>query len=121
MSYRIDFEFGENYLEVRAFGPQTLENNIEFAKKVYEEFDKSGLERILVDIRGFEGQPGTAADIEYAKLIKGMVENKKHKIALIFRKENEQYTRFFETTLVNRGINIKIFIDSAEAQKWVTL
>lgn len=119
MPYKIEFEFAEKYMIVRAVGEQTLENNRDLAIKVHEAISNGGLQRVLVDIRGLSGQPGTASDIEYAEFIKDMIQGQPLLIALLFNKSYAEYTRFFETTLVNRGINIKIFSYETEAINWV--
>ena len=47
------------------------------------------------------------------------IRSKVMKVALLARNGNEDKIKFYETTAVNVGFNIKVFSDDNEAIKWI--
>ena len=53
--------------------------------------------------------------IEYAQFFSGS----NIKISLVSNKNLISPEDFFETVAINRGVNIKVFVDIKEAKKWL--
>ncbi|HDT15144.1 MAG TPA: hypothetical protein ENN55_02945 [Firmicutes bacterium] len=119
MPYKITFTDEKIFLRVKAEGEQTFEDNIDLAEKTAAEAFPKKYQRVLVDIRGFTGQPGIGFDYEYAKFISRLIENKITKIAVIYKPSSEEFTKFFETASKNRGMNLNAFTDEKQAEEWI--
>ena len=53
--------------------------------------------------------------IEETPPVLGIVE----KVAIVDLKEHENNLRFFETITLKRGLNLKVFIEPEEAERWL--
>jgi hypothetical protein len=120
MNYKIDATVEKDYLMLIVAGEQSLDANKALVIMIIESCVEHQLNKVVVDIRGFEGQPGVISDYELANFSveKGLSVLKK--AALVYRKENHEFTSFFETVAINRGLNVKIFLEPDEAVGWIT-
>jgi hypothetical protein len=119
MSYTIETEIKKDYVKLTALGKQTLENNKELVFQVIKVCTENNVGKALVDIREVLGQPGTFSDFELASVAAEKALGLFHKVALLYRQGNREYTSFFETVIRNRGINLLAFLDEQEATKWL--
>ena len=120
MSYEITWEVEKDYIKVCAAGEQTLEDNIKLVSFVIESCEKYGVGKVVVDIRGLKGQPGTTADFKLANIAVSEALGRIRKTAIINDEESLAYTAFFETAIRNRGINLYAFKNEAEAFEWIS-
>ena len=121
MGYKLNVIPKNNYINITASGTQTMENNIKLAADSVEACKKYKLSRVLIDIQGLSGQPGTLADYELAKLLTAWETAKTVTRAALVEKESDLPAgRFFETTARNRGINLAVFSDPEKAEKWIS-
>jgi len=121
MGYKLDIAKKSNYLYVTVSGIQTLDNNIKLAEDCVAACKKHGISRVLMDIRGLSGQPGTVADYELAKLLTVWQAGKTVSHAALLENGSDLPAgRFFETAARNRGINLYVFSDQKKAEEWVS-
>ena len=121
MSYDCGISKDKGFIRVVVTGKQTLEANIELANACIDACRKHGVSRVLLDITGLAGQPGTMADYELAKLLSAWETNSVvARAALVEKKEDLPAGKFFETAARNRNINIRVFSDLKEAENWLT-
>ena len=119
MSYKIKTEIEKNYLKFTASGEQTFEANTELVAAIIEACIENKVTKVLVDIRGFIGQPGIVSDYKLANIAaKGALGIVK-KTALLHQRESSEFTTFFETATRNRGIDMRVFMDESEAVEWL--
>jgi hypothetical protein len=91
------------------------------AKEILEACLKNKTSRVLVDVRGLEGRLSTVDAYEiptsyFPKLRRpGMLT----KAAIVDVKEFKDSYQFFENVAVNRGYNLRMFGDIAEAIEWL--
>jgi hypothetical protein len=100
-------------------GKQTLEDNLKLISYILETSEKYQIKNLVVDIRGFLGQPGITSDYELASFSAGEALGKVEKVAIVHRKGTIEYTSFFETAIRNRGIDLLAFLDQDKAIEWV--
>jgi hypothetical protein len=65
------------------------------------------------------GQTGILSDYELANIAAKEALGLVQRAALLYRRENHEYTSFFETAIRNRGINLLAFLDEDEAIQWL--
>jgi hypothetical protein len=120
MLYKYVTALKKGYIHVSVTGKQSFEGNIELAATCIDICKKDKINRLVVDITGLSGQPGTMADYELAKLISAWeTATFVSRAALVEKKEDLAAGKFFETAARNRNINIKVFADTQEAEKWI--
>lgn len=119
MSYEISAEVINDYLKVVAAGEQSLDDNIKLVAFIIESCTKFEVEKVVVDIRGLIGQPGTTADFKLANIAVKEALGRIKKTAIINNEDSLSYTSFFETAIRNRGINLYAFTNEAEALDWI--
>ena len=120
MSYKIDTIVEKDYLKLIVSGEQTHEDNRALVVKIIESCVEHKLGQVVVDIRGLRGQPGVISDYELATFSVEQGLSVIKKAALVYRQENYEFTSFFETVAINRGLNVKIFVEEDEAVAWIT-
>lgn len=119
MVYDLLISIETDYLVARVSGRQTLQDNRALVEELVSACLAHKLEKILVDLTGLVGQPGTMSDYQLAifAVQKGLPEIKK--IALITTPGNLRHTEFFETTARNRGLNVRAFLEGEDARAWI--
>jgi hypothetical protein len=120
LAYQLAVEKKGKFIIITASGKQTYEDNIKLAEACIQECWKNAVTRVLVDITGLVGQPGTTADYELAKLIDawGARRTISH-AALLENEDGLAAGKFFETAARNRGVNLFAFGDKAKAEEWL--
>ena len=119
MGYVIETAIEKDYIKLVASGEQTLESNKELVFQVIEACTENNIRKVLVDISGTLGQPGTFSDFKLANIAAKEAFGLIQRVALVNRQENREFTSFFETAIRNRGINLLAFLDEQEAIKWL--
>lgn len=118
MSYTIQKETKRGYVKLVVSGEQTLVDNRSLISTAINACSEQKTHKVLVDIRGLVGQPGTFADYELAEQAAQEVQGLVTKAALVHRPETKEYTSFFVTVSRNFGLNVRAFIDEQEAIRW---
>jgi hypothetical protein len=120
MPYELKVTKLDKYLYLAAAGRQTLKNNLALADSCVKACKENNLYRVLLDITGLGGQPGTLADYELAKILQSWESVKTViKVALLENESELAAGKFFETAARNRGINIMVFSDIKKAGEWI--
>ena len=76
MSYTMSAKVEEDYLMVLVSGEQNLEDNVRMITYIIETSQKYGIDKVVVDIRGLQGQPGTIPDFRLAQVAAGDAQGK---------------------------------------------
>jgi hypothetical protein len=119
LNYQVELIVEKDYLKGTVSGRQTFIDNENLVLMLLEKCVELRLNKVLLDMTGMVGQPGTFSDFQLANFAveKGLPEIKK--VALVAAPENFKHTQFFETVSSNRGLNVRAFVDMDEALAWV--
>lgn len=120
MIYKTKLTSHDGYIEVTAEGTQSFEGNAELADYCVSQCVKTGIKRVLLDIKRLKGQPGVIADYQLSKLINPWVINGPvAKTAMVEDKSQLESGKFFETAARNHGADLMVFADKKEALSWL--
>lgn len=120
MPYKTNTESKEAYLYAYVSGEQSFENHKELAFYLAGVCAEEKKDSVIIDIRGIFGEsPGTFKDYELARFLQTLIGQTIKKIAVIYLPKNESHIRFFETAARNNGIELRVFLETAEAEKWI--
>jgi hypothetical protein len=119
MNYKIETSVRKDYLLFEVSGKQTLEDNLNMIVFILEACEKYQVNKVVVDIRGFQGQPGITSDYKLAYFSATEALGKVKKAAVIHNQETKSFTSFFETAIRNRGIDLLAFTEIDSAIEWV--
>lgn len=117
MRYKIDYRIWDDFLRVELAGSYPLDRFTEIQKDMDEVIDSNGIERILVDLRKFEGRFGVFDGLKEVENFRP--ESKMLRFAVLDIPENKKNNDFFENASVNRGYKLIFFYDESEAKKWL--
>jgi hypothetical protein len=119
MTYQLEITVEKDYLKGRVSGQQTLTDNEKLVTDLASACIEHKVNKILLDMTGLVGQPGTLSDFQLANFAveKGLLVFRK--VALISAPENYEFTTFFEAAAQNRGLNVIAFLDEEEALAWI--
>ncbi len=105
----------ENHLFVEFSEPYELQTCIDLMQEISEICRRDNITKVLGDIRNM---PGRISAIDRFKLgIAGADIIRRARVAIVYRKEDLNW--FFETVIVNRGANVRVFDNTEEASKWL--
>lgn len=110
-----------DYLHFIAEGKENFEASIHFIKRAMEEILASGLRKALYE-ESFEGTVITNELVKIGEFLLQLPRSSGYKIKVAYLNhcpEKNDQIELFENFLVNRGFNIKIFSDKAEALEWL--
>ncbi len=116
MKAEFAFEERGSYLFVRAQGPSDPESVRKALILIRDRVMERGLTRVLIDARSV-GPPVREFDRflmgeAMAELLRG-----RFKVAVLYRAES--INKFAENTAVNRGANVLVSADEAQARDWL--
>lgn len=100
------------------FDVQLMNGMIKAIISAVEKYNSTGL---LLDHSKATINISIAETFERPKQFDNMGIPRNSKIALVISKEQSEAFKFFETVLVNRGFQIKIFQTDVEAEKWLQI
>ncbi len=116
MEVDMAFEERGSYLFVRAQGPSDLESVRKGLIMIRDKALEAGLRRVLVDARGVDA-PAREFDRYLVGEAAAEVLRARFKVAFLYKAE--KINKFAENTAVNRGANILVCADEAEALDWL--
>jgi len=117
-SYRI--ERTKSYLLITSSGVFKSQTDVlDYADKLFREFDKWGLKSILMDERKMKHIVSNIDIYEIGKYVAERLAGD-YRIAIVYDKEFFSKGGFFETVASNRSLCVRIFLDFNEAEKWLT-
>jgi hypothetical protein len=106
-------------LRVRASGrDDDLEDVKRYGQAVIEKLVESGCRGVLCDERALAYAIGTVDAYEYAKFV---TQNcpRVAKVAVVPHPDFMGDAKFWETATWNRGLQVRVFSDIEEAEKWL--
>ncbi len=116
MNVEMEFEARANYLFVRARGPSDPESVRKALMMIRDKALETGLTRLLVDARGV-GAPVREFDRYLMGEAMAELLRAPFKVAFLYRAES--INKFAENTAVNRGANVLIVAEEAQALDWL--
>jgi len=120
MEYRLALVERPTYLHTRVTGPNSRENATRFLMESYEACVASGRNALLLEM-SLSGPSLDASSIFRIVAERTGDALKLRKIAYVesSREKDEGKVHFAETVAVNRGVNVKLFRDVGEAERWL--
>jgi hypothetical protein len=80
--------------------------------------ETSGLSRLVIDIRGVTGE-ADPVDLRAMMETNAEVKPPRPHAAIVVREDQYPRFRFIEDFAVSRGMPIRVFVDEAEAMRWL--
>jgi len=121
MDYRLTLVERPTYLHTRVTGPNTPENAMRFLRESYEACVARGHDALLLemDLAGPSLDSSSIFRIVAERTTDAL---KLRKIAYVekSREKDQSKVHFAETVAVNRGVNVRLFGDVAEAERWLS-
>lgn len=117
MNYRINYNIRGNFLKAEISGEYPMSRFFEISSKMDEVIDANGIDKILVDLRGFVGRYGVFDGLERIENFRE--ESKLLQFAILDKLENKANNDFFENASFNRGFKLLFFYNEVDAMKWL--
>ena len=121
MSYTVTFVQKKDYLHARIIADSTPENVLNSLSEIQQTCLKYKYRKVLIE-DGFIGPTISTFDIfAIIEKMSPTISPEIQKIAYVDveKKRDPESLRFAETVAVNRGVNIKYFIDIKQAEQWL--
>lgn len=111
----------DSYVHATVTGINTPENMLRFMKEAYEACRARGKSSVLLEMN-LAGESLDVTSIFHVVEQRSADGARLRKIAYVAPIVGKDPARahFAETVAVNRGVNVKVFRDVAEAQRWLT-
>ena len=121
MDSNISFVEHDGHARITLAGVRTPAILLAAAAQTAVECRVRGIQRFLIDVRGMRGALDTLEAYEVAghDLLAQDGIRELVRVAVLDRHENIVRVRFFETVAVNRGLDLKVFDDEAQAMRWL--
>jgi hypothetical protein len=116
MSLALSFRQEADYLVVEVRGDWTTENAEEGIVAIHSEVTRRGLTRLLLDVRGVAGP-----DYEVTRFITGQrwAQTFDYRFKTAVWSRLGLFEGLAEVVALNRGANIMVFLEKAQALKWL--
>jgi len=118
MSTNLTISDRGEYLLTEFFGAFSIEEGKRCIDAMAAAARESGRKRAMIDCRRMKGDLPIAARFEVAEY-SATTRDVISKIALISRPDIALPDRFVENVAVNRGVNLRTFVDVGEAERWL--
>jgi len=118
MSYHLEIEDHPKYLHAAASGKNSAENVLRFLREAYEACQKRQVASILLEMK-FEGPALDTGSIYSVIAQRSDTGKQMRKIAYVALPDRESKSKFAENVAINRGVNVRLFVDVASAKKWL--
>lgn len=116
MNLSVSVEVRENYLLLIVSGRWVLQDMLALIDIGREEAQKADRNRLLIDIRGIRGVPSNMDRFDVGEQLAKQIRYSR-KIAILY--QADLINKLAENTAVNRGVNMAVFYDEAEALEWL--
>jgi hypothetical protein len=121
MDYKLDIRKADAYLHVCATGRRTRQTVAAVAKEILIACVDHGADKVLVDVRGLEGQLSifdtrSIPIDDFPEIRRAGVLTK---AVIVDAEERKWRHRFFESVARRRGYNVRIFTDCDSAVMWL--
>lgn len=119
MVYDIAIEVKNDYIQVVVKGVSSLSNNIDLQKKVIQACTEKQVNKVLVDIRELKRPTSISEIYQFGKEAGPGLRSMLLKAAVLHDEARADHESFLETTMKNRGVNLKSFMSEEEAVNWL--
>ena len=119
MVYDITINTEDGYLHVIVKGTASLDGNIDLQMKVVKACTKEKLNRAIVDIRDLKNPTSITEVYQFGKESERNLRNILIKAAVLHNIDRTEHESFLETTMRNRGVNLKSFVKKKDALEWL--
>lgn len=123
MSYNLTFEKKNDVLWVTATGVRSLESVLAIGREILAALVDNHVTKVLIDVRALAGRLGTMESYEIVD--QRFPEWRDHRVvtrcSIVDLKDFEQSYRYFENLAVNRGFALRIFAETDEAFRWLSV
>ena len=119
MTYRLSLHSHPKYLHASVTGTHTPENVARFLREVHEACMAQGLGCVLVEVN-FTGPSlatGSIYDVVSRQAPQAKVLRRVAYVDATPRQHEKK--KFAETVALNRGVNVRLFTEVAEARRWL--
>ncbi|KXK50955.1 MAG: hypothetical protein UZ05_CHB002001532 [Chlorobi bacterium OLB5] len=117
MNYTINYSISGNFLRAEISGEYPMSKFHEISSNMDKVIDEHGIDKILVDLRGFKGRYGVFDGLQRIETFRE--ESKYLQFAIVDRIENKTNNDFFENASFNRGYKLLFFYNEEDAKKWL--
>ncbi len=119
MSFREIFVDRTDYLQVQCIGTWDMDSSRQCWSNIAQRLRQSGCRRVLLDDRELLIETSINADFDHARYVAELLRQLCDRFALLDIEENSEINHFFETVCVNRGLNLKVFLQEKDAIEWL--
>ncbi len=121
MAYNLIIEEKDGILWATVTGTRSLEAILGISNDILGACAEKKVSKVLIDVRGLEGRLGTMEAYNIPDQYFPRIRDRSviTHTALVDLKEFKHSYGFFENVAVNRGFNLRIFSDPAEAAEWL--
>ena len=120
MSYHLTIEERPTYLHAKVTGDHNARNALRFLEEVYEACVKSNCSAVLLEMN-LSGPSLGSANIFGVISQRTPFALKLRRIAYVdaSSERSPEQMKFAETVAVNRGVNVRLFRNLADAERWI--
>jgi len=120
MNYREINADNPEYLHLVCSGTWEVESSKLCWQDIAERLKQADYSKALLDEREVELQTSVNVDFSHAGYVADLMRGICSKVAIIDGAENSEANAFYETVCVNRSLNLRFFLNEAEAIDWLT-
>jgi hypothetical protein len=120
MNYREINKDNPEYLHLVCSGTWEVESSKLCWQDIAERLKQADYSKVLLDEREVELQTSVNVDFSHAGYVADLMRGICSKVAIIDGAENSETNAFYETVCVNRSLNLRFFLNEAEAIDWLT-
>ena len=123
VSFKLTMDKQEDILHVKAEGQRSFKTLMVITEQIMEACRQNDTCRALVDVRAMGGKLNIWETFKLVTSCFSRVRNWHvlRKAAIVDREDARDRYKFFETVADNRGYNLRVFEDTAEALSWLAL
>ena len=118
MAYRIELVEEKEYLRATLEGAVSRAEHEEFRAAALTALKGAGWWSILIDVTGATPEMSWADDFEYTSGHQAQLPPRL-RTAILHAPEAAEKFRFVENVALNRGVNMRAFVDEAAALAWL--
>ena len=118
MNFEITYSEKYNCLMGKFTGELTLENIKEYVKEITNMVIKHDCKRLINDLREATIKLSIADFFNAPRIASDEIFDRSWKRAIIVKEKTDKLS-FFETTSLNQGFHVKVFLNIEDALKWL--
>ena len=119
MSFEEIFIDHPDYLQVQCIGTWDMNSSRQCWRNIAAALRHSNCRRVLLDDRELLVETTINSDFVHARYVADLLRSLCDRFALLDIEKNNEINHFFETVCLNRGLNLKVFLQEKEAIEWL--